>query len=32
MLLRPAAGTVLDPRHARFHLSTFRGRVHGYRR
>lgn len=32
MLLRPAAGTVLDPRHARFHFSTLRGRMHGYRR
>jgi GT2 family glycosyltransferase len=32
MLLRPAAGIVLDPRHAGFHLATLRGRVRGYRR
>jgi len=31
MLLRPAAGVLLDPRQARFHLSTLRGRVRGYR-
>jgi GT2 family glycosyltransferase len=31
MLVRPAAGVVLDPRRARFHLSTLRGRVRGYR-
>ena len=32
MLLRPAAGVVLDPRRAGFHLATLRGRVSGYRR
>ena len=32
MLARPAAGIVVDPRRARFHLATLRGRVHGYRR
>jgi glycosyltransferase involved in cell wall biosynthesis len=32
MLVRPAAGIVLHPRHARFHADTLRGRVHGYRR
>ena len=31
MLLRPAAGVLLDPRQARFHLSTLRGRIRGYR-
>ena len=31
MLLRPAGGIVLDPRRARFHLSTLRGRLHGLR-
>jgi glycosyltransferase involved in cell wall biosynthesis len=36
MLLRPAGGALLalarrDPAHARFHLSTLRGRLHGYR-
>jgi glycosyltransferase involved in cell wall biosynthesis len=31
MLLRPAGGVVLDPRRARFHLATLRGRVQGYR-
>jgi glycosyltransferase involved in cell wall biosynthesis len=31
MLLRPAAGVVLDPRRARFHLATLRGRLRGYR-
>jgi glycosyltransferase involved in cell wall biosynthesis len=31
MLLRPAAGIVLDPRRARFHLATLRGRWRGYR-
>jgi glycosyltransferase involved in cell wall biosynthesis len=31
MLLRPAAGVVLDPRRARFHLATLRGRLQGYR-
>src|SRR5436190_7262567 len=32
MLLRPAGGVVLDPKHARFHLATLRGRIAGYRR
>ncbi len=32
MLLRPAAGAVLDPRRARFHLATLSGRLRGYRR
>jgi glycosyltransferase involved in cell wall biosynthesis len=32
MLVRPAAGAVLDPRRAGFHLSTLRGRIRGYRR
>jgi glycosyltransferase involved in cell wall biosynthesis len=32
MLVRPAAGIVLDPRRARFHLETARGRLRGYRR
>jgi glycosyltransferase involved in cell wall biosynthesis len=32
MLLRPAAGVVLDPRRARFHLATLRGRLRAYRR
>jgi glycosyltransferase involved in cell wall biosynthesis len=31
MLVRPAAGIVADPRRARFHLETLRGRVRGYR-
>jgi glycosyltransferase involved in cell wall biosynthesis len=31
MLLRPAAGVLLDPRRARFHLATLRGRLRGYR-
>jgi GT2 family glycosyltransferase len=31
MLLRPAAGAVLQPRRARFHAETLRGRVRGYR-
>jgi glycosyltransferase involved in cell wall biosynthesis len=31
MLLRPAGGVVLDPRRARFHLATLRGRIGGYR-
>lgn len=31
MLLRPAAGVLLDPRRARFHLATLRGRLDGYR-
>ncbi len=31
MLLRPAGGIVLDPRRARFHLATLRGRIGGYR-
>ena len=31
MLLRPAAGIVLDPRRARFHLATLHGRLRGYR-
>jgi glycosyltransferase involved in cell wall biosynthesis len=31
MLLRPTAGVVLDPRRARFHLATLRGRLRGYR-
>ena len=30
MLLRPAGGAVLQPRRARFHLATLRGRVGGY--
>jgi glycosyltransferase involved in cell wall biosynthesis len=32
MLLRPAAGVVLDPHRARFHADTLRGRVRGYRK
>ncbi len=32
MLVRPAAGALLDLRRARFHLSTLRGRLRGYRR
>jgi glycosyltransferase involved in cell wall biosynthesis len=32
MFLRPAAGAVLHPRRAAFHLATLRGRVRGYRR
>jgi len=31
MLLRPAAGVLLDPRRARFHLATLRGRFCAYR-
>jgi glycosyltransferase involved in cell wall biosynthesis len=31
MLLRPAAGVLVDPRRARFHLATLSGRVRGYR-
>jgi len=31
MLARPTAGVVLDPRRARFHLATLRGRLRGYR-
>jgi len=31
MLVRPAAGLVLDPRRAGFHLATLRGRLRGYR-
>ena len=31
MLVRPAGGVVLDPRHAGFHLATLRGRLRGYR-
>ena len=31
MLLRPAGGIVLDPRRARFHLATLRGRLAGLR-
>jgi GT2 family glycosyltransferase len=31
MFLRPAAGALVHPRRARFHLATLRGRVHGYR-
>jgi glycosyltransferase involved in cell wall biosynthesis len=30
MLLRPAGGVVLDPRRARFHLATLRGRLRAY--
>jgi glycosyltransferase involved in cell wall biosynthesis len=32
MLVRPAAGIVIDPRRARFHAATLRGRLRGYRR
>jgi GT2 family glycosyltransferase len=32
MLIRPAAGIVLHPTHARFHADTLRGRLSGYRR
>jgi len=32
MLLRPAAGVLLDPARARFHVATLRGRLRGYRR
>jgi GT2 family glycosyltransferase len=32
MLIRPAAGIVLHPGHARMHGATLRGRVRGYRR
>jgi glycosyltransferase involved in cell wall biosynthesis len=31
MLLRPVVGAVLQPRRARFHLATLRGRLRGYR-
>ena len=31
MLVRPAGGVLLDPRRARFHLATLRGRLRGYR-
>jgi GT2 family glycosyltransferase len=31
MLLRPAAGVVVQPRRARFHAATLRGRLRGYR-
>jgi glycosyltransferase involved in cell wall biosynthesis len=31
MLLRPAIGVLVDPRRARFHLATLRGRALGYR-
>jgi glycosyltransferase involved in cell wall biosynthesis len=31
MLLRPAAGVLLDPRRAAFHFATLRGRLRGYR-
>ena len=31
MLVRPAGGVLLDPRHAGFHLATLRGRLRGYR-
>jgi GT2 family glycosyltransferase len=31
MLLRPAAGVILDPLRAGFHLATLRGRLRGYR-
>ena len=31
MLVRPAAGVLLDPRRARFHLATLGGRLRGYR-
>jgi len=31
MALRPAAGVLLDPRRAGFHLATLRGRLRGYR-
>ena len=31
MLMRPSAGVLLDPRRARFHLATLRGRLRGYR-
>jgi glycosyltransferase involved in cell wall biosynthesis len=31
MLLRPALGIAADPRRARFHLATLRGRIGGYR-
>jgi glycosyltransferase involved in cell wall biosynthesis len=32
MLLRPAGGIVLQPRHSRFHGATLLGRIRGYRR
>jgi glycosyltransferase involved in cell wall biosynthesis len=31
MLIRPVAGAIVEPRRARFHLATLRGRLHGYR-
>jgi glycosyltransferase involved in cell wall biosynthesis len=31
MLMRPALGVLVDPRRARFHLATLRGRLVGYR-
>ena len=31
MLVRPAVGMAVDPRRARFHLATLRGRLRGYR-
>lgn len=31
MLVRPALGVLVEPRRARFHLATLRGRVTGYR-
>jgi GT2 family glycosyltransferase len=31
MLVRPAGGVLLDPRRARFHIATLRGRLRGYR-
>jgi glycosyltransferase involved in cell wall biosynthesis len=31
MLMRPAVGVLVDPRRARFHLATLRGRMVGYR-
>jgi GT2 family glycosyltransferase len=31
MLVRPAGGALLHPRHAAFHLATLRGRLRGYR-
>ena len=31
MLLRPAAGVLVHPRRASFHLATLRGRIGGYR-
>lgn len=32
MFVRPAAGVVIDPRRARFHLATLCGRLRGYAR